>query len=131
MRKLLTTVICFLIATYWLSAQSPNTDLQPVKTKEVTVSYRVCYHNIFNGRIYWGCDDRVPNLDLLLSLINFGSTLEFYVDGRKFNVQERLAFEERLSYQKKNVFPRNFFTLGTSAAYSYDSKYVYKSTQVF
>lgn len=135
MKKLLATLTCFLLATCWVSAQSPNTDLQPVKSKAVKFNNRVCipYIMSYGCRIIYYCDStcRIINLEDLLSLINFGSTLEFYVDGRKLDIQERLAFQDKFSYQKKNVYPRNFYTLGTPAAYSYDNKYIYKPMQAF
>jgi len=135
MKKLLATVTCFLLATCWVSAQSPNTDLQPVKSKEIKFNKRFCtpYIEFYGCRGISRCDStgRIINLKDLLSLINFGSTLEFYVDGRRLDIQDRLAFQERFSYQKKYVYPHSFYTLGTPAAYSYDNKYVYKPTQLF
>lgn len=137
MKIVLTTISCFLLAICRVSAQSPNTDLQPVNSKEIKTQIKI--------PIFWYSKQNVPNFSNAHTLYIVTHCSKHLIQDKGFNVTGGFQIDSVITFVDgirvitppiytflTNItYPRNIRAIGTPAAYSYDNKYVYKPTQPF
>lgn len=135
MRKLLATLTCFLLAICRVSAQSPNTDLQPVKNLQPVKSRTINLHIKIN--IITNPKSRSPSMQCFAGWEKQNDTTTIvFIDGirlvDKIKVSHPPYWYQTKTFSTNTAYPRNLGQIvGTPAAYSYDNKYVYKPTQPF